>query len=394
MTIEQVATLVNNSTKDVLGENAVTTQDLSNVVDIGKAIFDSNAVDNYVKSLVNHIGKVVFVNRPYMGNVPSVLMDKWEFGSVLEKIECEMPEAKTNDTYNLVNGTDYSPNVFYKPTVNAKFYNSKVTFEVDLSFTDRQVKESFSNAEQLNAFVSMLYNSIDKSMTVKVDSLIMSTICNAIGQVLHANFPTVEGGDYSTSNSVQAVNLLKLYNDTLSPTTPLTKDNCMYNLDFLKFASKTISLYKDRLSKISSLFNVGKKARFTPTDKLHIVALSDFVANLDSYLQADTFHNELTKLPNGIEKIPYWQGSGTDYSFNNVSDIHINIKTGDSETAEIVASGILCVMFDHDAIGVTNNEKRITTQHNPKADFTNSFVKWECSYFNDMNENIVVFFIG
>lgn len=394
MTIEQVATLVNNSTKDVLGENAVTTQDLSNVVDIGKAIFDSNAVDNYVKSLVNHIGKVVFVNRPYMGNVPSVLMDRWEFGSVLEKIECELPEAKTNDTYNLVNGTDYSPNVFYKPTVNAKFYNSKVTFEVDLSFTDRQVKESFSNAEQLNAFVSMLYNSIDKSMTVKVDSLIMSTICNAIGQVLHANFPTVEGGDYSTSNSVQAVNLLKLYNDTLSPVTPLTKTNCMYNLDFLKFASKTISLYKDRLSKISSLFNVGKKARFTPTDKLHIVALSDFVANLDSYLQADTFHNELTKLPNGIEKIPYWQGSGTDYSFNNVSDIHINIKTGDSETAEIVASGILCVMFDHDAIGVTNNEKRITTQHNPKADFTNSFVKWECSYFNDMNENIVVFFIG
>lgn len=394
MTIEQVATLVNNSTKDVLGENAVTTQDLSNVVDIGKAIFDSNAVDNYVKSLVNHIGKVVFVNRPYMGNVPSVLMDRWEFGSVLEKIECELPEAKTNDTYNLVNGTDYSPNVFYKPTVNAKFYNSKVTFEVDLSFTDRQVKESFSNAEQLNAFVSMLYNSIDKSMTVKVDSLIMSTICNAIGQVLHANFPDVEGGDYSTSNSVQAVNLLKLYNDTLSPATPLTKANCMYNLDFLKFASKTISLYKDRLSKISSLFNVGKKARFTPTDKLHIVALSDFVANLDSYLQADTFHNELTKLPNGIEKIPYWQGSGTDYSFNNVSDIHINIKTGDSETTEIVANGILCVMFDHDAIGVTNNEKRITTQHNPKADFTNSFVKWECSYFNDMNENIVVFFIG
>ena len=156
MTVEQVATLVNNSTKEVLGESAITTQDLSNVVDIGKAIFDSNAVDNYVKSLVNHIGKVVFVNRPYMGNVPSVLMDRWEFGSVLEKIECELPEAKTNDTYNLVNGTDYSPNVFYKPTVNAKFYNSKVTFEVDLSFTDRQVKESFSNAEQLNALAKSI----------------------------------------------------------------------------------------------------------------------------------------------------------------------------------------------------------------------------------------------
>lgn len=392
MTVKQIADLVNTSTKEVLGEVAIQTQDLSNVVDIGKQIVDANAVDNYVKSLVDHIGKVIFVNRKYNGNVPSVLKDAWEYGSILEKIDADIPVAKENDSWNLTNGTDYSPNVFYKPTVTVKFYNSKTTFEVAMSFTEKQVKESFSSADQLNGFISMLYNSVDKSMSVKMDSLIMSTLNNATATVMNSKFPSVENNDYSASTSPQAVNLLKVYNDKMGAT--LTADKALADKDFLKFASMTIGLYKDRLGKMSTLFNVGQKARFTPSDALHIVALSDFMASLNSYLEADTFHNELVKLPNGIETVPYWQGSGTDYSFDSVSNIHIAIKNGEGTTKEINAKGILAVMFDNDAVGVTNEDRRVTTQFNPRAEFVNSWFKFDCSYFNDMNENFVVFFIA
>lgn len=391
MKVEQIANLVNTSTKEVLGEVAIQTQDLSNVVDIGKQLIDANAVDNYVKSLVDHIGKVIFVNRKYNGNVPSVLKDAWEYGSILEKIDADIPVAKENDSWNLTNGTDYSPNVFYKPTVTVKFYNSKTTFEVAMSFTEKQVKESFNSADQLNGFISMLYNSVDKSMSVKMDSLIMSTINNAIATVIHSNFATVSDNNYASSTSTQAVNLLKVYNDKMG--TSLTADKALADKDFLKFASMTIGLYKDRLGKMSTLFNIGQKARFTPSDSLHIVALSDFMASLNSYLEADTFHNELVKLPNGIETVPYWQGSGTDYGFDSVSNIHVAIKNGES-TAEVNAKGILAVMFDNDAVGVTNEDRRVTTQFNPRAEFVNSWFKFDCSYFNDMNENFVVFFIA
>ena len=391
MKVEQIANLVNTSTKEVLGETAIQTQDLSNVVDIGKQLIDANAVDNYVKSLVDHIGKVIFVNRKYNGNVPSVLKDAWEYGSILEKIDADIPEAKENDSWKLTNGTDYSPNVFYKPTVTVKFYNSKTTFEVAMSFTEKQVKESFSSADQLNGFISMLYNSVDKSMSVKMDSLIMSTINNAIATVIKSNFSEVADNNYANSTSTQAVNLLKVYNDKTGLT--LTADKALADKDFLKFASMTIGLYKDRLGKMSTLFNIGKKARFTPSDALHIVALSDFMASLNSYLEADTFHNELVKLPNGIETVPYWQGSGTDYGFDSVSNIHVAIKNGES-TAEVNAKGILAVMFDNDAVGVTNEDRRVTTQFNPRAEFVNSWFKFDCSYFNDMNENFVVFFIA
>ena len=377
MLVTQVKDLVNLATKEALGAEAVQTEDLSNVVDMGEAIFNANAVDAYVRSLVNHIGKVVFVNRPYAGSAPSVLMDGWEFGSVLEKITAELPEASENETWNLVDKQSYDPNIFYKPTVEAKFYNKRVTFEIDVSITERQVKQSFSSATQLNAFVSMIYNEVDKAMTIKIDSLIMKTIVNMISVTM------------TDANANRAVNLLSLYNTEIAPATPLTAAKALYNLDFIKFASYKMKLYATRLGTISRLFNIGGKARFTPRDLLHIVMLEEFKSSADVYLQSDTFHNEFVKLPEA-EGVAYWQGSGTDYAFASTSKIMVKDAKGNSTTK----TGILAVMFDRDALGVCNKDKRVTTDYNAKAEFYNNFYKFDCEYFNDTNENFVVFYIA
>ena len=377
MLITQVKDLVNLATKEALGAEAVQTEDLTNVVDMGEAIFNANAVDAYVRSLVNHIGKVVFVNRPYSGSAPSVLMVGWEFGSVLEKITAELPEASENATWDLQDKQSYDPNIFYKPTVEAKFYNKRVTFEIDVSITERQVKQSFSSATQLNAFVSMIYNEVDKAMTIKIDSLVMKTIVNMISVTMTDN------------NANRAVNLLALYNSEIGPATPLTAAKALFDLNFIKFASYKMKLYATRLGTISRLFNIGGKARFTPRDMLHIVMLEEFKSSADVYLQSDTFHNEFVKLPEA-EGVAYWQGSGTDYAFASTSKIMVKDAKGNSTTK----TGILAVMFDRDALGVCNKDKRVTTDYNAKAEFYNNFYKFDCEYFNDTNENFVVFYIA
>lgn len=393
MKVEQIHTLMNNVTSEILGKTDIVAEDLSNVVDIGNEIFSNTEVDNYVKSLVNHIGKVIFVNRPYSGNIPSMLMDSWEFGSVVEKIQADLPTAYENKSWELTDGKSYDPNVFYKPTVSAKFFNNKVTFEIPMSFTEKQVKESFSSATQLNSFLSMLYNSVDNSMTIKIDSLVMRTINNMIGQTFHAEFPDVSDGNYNAVSGIKAVNLLKLYNDKFTKT--LTADSCLTDSEFIKFASYTIGVYRDRLTKISTLFNVGKKERFTPKDRMNIVMLSDFFESSKTYLESDTYHNDLVALPNA-EIVPYWQGSGTDYSFAKVSDIHVNIENPSSRgtTIEMSISGILAIMYDKDSMGVCNSDRRVTTNYNAKAEFYNNFYKFDASYFNDLNENFVVFFVA
>lgn len=380
---------MNSVSQEVLGKTDLVKEDLTGIVDMGTEVFNQNAIDNYVKSLVNHIGKVVFVNRPYSGKVPSVLMDAWEFGSVMEKISADIPQAEENDSWNLTDGTEYKQDVFHKPTVTAKFFNSKVTFEVPVSITERQVKESFSSAAQLNGFLSMIYNAVDKSMTIKTDALIMRTINNMIAETLDADKAAFGGStvNYSSASTVRCVNLLKLYNTAKG--TKLTAATAILDPEFIRFAAYQMGLYADRLGSISTLFNVGGKERFTPKDALHTVLLSDFAKAAQAYLYADTYHNEQVLLPKA-ETVPSWQATGKDYAFANVSKIDVKSASG----ATISIGGVLGVMFDRDALGVTNSDKRVTTNYNAKAEFFNNYYKFDAAYFNDTNENFVVFFIA
>ncbi len=384
MEVKQIYDLMNSVTGEVLGETGIVSEDLSNVVDVGTQIFNANAIDDYVRSLVNHIGKVIFVNRPYSGGVPSVLMDGWEYGSVLEKITAELPAATENESWELTDGASYDPNIFYKPSVSAKFFNKRVTFEIPMSFTERQVKESFSSAAQLNGFLSMLYNAVDKSMTVKMDALVMRTINNMIGETVHADFGN---NSLSGGSGVKAVNLLYLYNQRYS--TSLTAANALTTPEFIRFAAFEMGVMTSRMSKISTLFNIGGKDRFTPADMLHVVMLADFRKSANVFLQSDIFHDEFTRLPNA-EEVPYWQGSGTGYGFSDITNVKITTASGD--TLDI--PGVLGVMFDRDALGVTNLDRRVTTNYNAKAEFYNNWYKFDAGYFNDTNENFVVFFIA
>ena len=379
MKVTQLKDIVNSATSEVLGKTDVVNDDLSNLVDVGNEIFDTDNVDNYVKKLIDRIGQVIFVNRLYAGGVPSVLMDSWEYGSVVEKISADMPEADENDSWNLQNGQTYSQDTFYQPKVSAKFFNSKVTFDVKLSFTTEQVKESFSNVNELNGFISMLETGVKNSMTVKLDGLIMRTINNMTGQILNS------------ANGLQKVNLLTEYNTVSGQT--LTANKALMDKDFLKFASLTIKKYQARITKMSTLFNAGGKARFTTTDNLHTVLLSDFADSAEVYLMSDTYHNDTVSLPNH-ETVPYWQGSGKSYAFNDISKIDVKIDAGNKTPKQVTQTGILGVMFDTNALGVSNLNQRTTTSYNARAEFYTNYYKMDAGYFNDLNENFVVFYIA
>ena len=378
MKVTQIHEIMNTVTSEVLGKNNVVAEDLSNIVDVGKEIIDSDKVDNYVNKLVHHIGKVEFTNQKYSGNAKSVLMDSWEYGSILQRIDAELPTAYENDTWNLVDGQSYDPNVFYQPKVMSQFFDNKVTFEIPISFAEKQVKDSFSNKTQLNGFLSMLTNQVDTSMTIKLDSLIMRTINNYIGNVLDKD------------NSNTSINLLKLYNEKSGET--LTVKNCLTDSGFLRFANFIINTYVDRISRISTLFNIGGKERFTNAENKHLILLTDFVKSSDVFLQADIKHNELTGV-NHFDTVPYWQGSGNNFTFEDISSINVKVNNGTKTGKDVKKSGVIGVLFDRYSLGVTNLDKRVTTNYNPKAEFYTNFYKSDSGYFNDFNQNFIVFYV-
>lgn len=311
MKVTQIKELVNSSLKEVNGTSAVLQEDLSNVVDIGKELINNDDIDNFVKKLVDRVGKTVFNDRLYQGSAPSVLMDAWEFGSIVEKIDADLPEVKENESWNLQDGKSYDQDIFYQPKVSAKFFNSKITFDIPMSFTKMQVKSAFNSATELNSFLSMLMTKVQNAMTVHLDGLIMKTINNFTAQVIHAN------------KGLQTVNLLSLYNTSTGEA--LTSDKALINPAFIKFANLTINSYRDRIAKMSTLFNKGGINRFTPFDNQHLVVLSDFASASKAYLEADTYNQDNVKI-NNYDSVPYWQGTGTNYGFEDISKIDVAIK--------------------------------------------------------------------
>ena len=391
MTVTQIYAILNTVIGETTGKTDLVKEDLSNIVNVGDEVFNNADKDKYVKSLLNHIGRVIFVNREYKGSAPSVLMDGWEYGSVAQKIQAELPDSVENESWELTDGETYNQDIFNAPTVSEKFFNSKVTYEIDMSFAERQVKQSFDNAGQMNSFFSMIENRIRMRRTIDFENLIRRTINNFIGATALNGITDVTKPGNSTS--VKAINLLKEYNDKFTKT--LKANVALFDLDFIKYAAYRLMLVSDRMVSASTLFNIGGKVRFTPKDLQHIVLLSEFRNAANVYLQSDTFHNELTKLPDS-EPMNYWQGTGTTYEFDKTSTINVTVKdpATPSTTKDVSLSGILGVIFDRDALGVCNVDNRITTHYNAKAEFYNNFYKNDAQYFNDWNENFVMFYIA
>jgi hypothetical protein len=385
MQVSQIFKIVNDALKQTDGNLPLLQEDLSNIIDVGNSIFNANSFDNYVKKLVDRIGKVVFVIRPYSGLAPSIYMDSVIWGSVTQKISSAVPEAVENESYELVNGATYDPNQVNLPDVYVKFFSKYVTFEVDRTITEKQLRSAFTGVAELDGFISMIFNEISKAFTIAIDNLIMRTINSAIADTLYKDYNS--GTEFTGASHTRAVNLLYLYNQRYSTT--LTAAQAVTTPEFVRFASYYMALYSDRLSRVSTLFNVGETQKFTPKEEQHFILLSEFARSADVFLQSDVYHNELTAITK-YEVVPYWQGSGNDYAFDSTSAI--NVISGSGNT--VTASGILGVMFDRYALGVTNIEQWVNTQYNAKADFINYFYKYKAGYFNDLNENFVVFFVA
>ena len=386
MKIEQVYELVNSITTEMTG-SAIVEEDLHNIVDVGTTIQNLDGWQNkFVNGLIDRIGKVTFVNRPYSASAPSIMRESWEYGSIMMKIQSDLPEATVNESWELTDGASYDPNVYKANSAEAKVFDHMVTFELDKSILDRQLKSAFMSPAQMNAFTSMIFNEVDKSMTLKNEGLAARVINSMIADTFY-DFNS--GGTYNASSGMRCVNLLYLYNQKYS--TSLTAANALATADFLRFASYVMSLYVKRLSKMSTLFNMGGKKRFTPGEYLHTIFLDEFAQSAGVYLHdaANQFNTESLKFPKA-ETVPFWQGSGTGYAFTDTAKV--DVISGANHN--VTATGVLGVMFDRDALAICNENSRVTTNWNPKAEFTNYFYKRDARFFTDANENFVVFFVA
>lgn len=384
MKVEQIASFTNEVVQEILGEETVVQEDLSNIVDIGKELQNLDALENAMRKLHDKVGRTIVVNREWKGSAPDILRDSVEFGSIREKITPELPTATDNETWELEDGASYDPNIYTAPSATAKYWDGLKAFEIPMSRANRQIMSAFNNPATFNAFWSGIETAKRNAMRLRTDAMIQRTLNNFAAETVKADYGTATIGSKS---GIKAVNLLYLYNQQFTAT--LTPAQAMFNAEFLRFATTVIQRYIDRMKSASTLFNIGGTPKQTLRDDMHVVLHSDFISASDNYLRADVFHNMFMELP-FHDTVSMWQGSGTDFDFSSTGKIDVVTSSGDN----VVVTGVLGMIFDRDGAAVCNENYRVTGRFNDKAEFFNTWDKWEANYINDFNENFVVFFIA
>lgn len=377
MTVFQSKDLLNKALELTLGEGNVVNQDLSNFVQMGDTVFNTGRQQLFAQNLIDVVGKDRYNMRKYTAIAPSLLKIGGEYGSIFRKFSFELPDDQDNATYQLRDGLSVDPNIFKEVKANVKYFNGKQTHEVQLSITYEMLKQAFHSPAEMDAFIAGLFNIVYNRQAKDLENSIMFTIDNLIAETVNDN-----GAD-------RVVHLLTEYNAIAA--TPISDEEMAFRTpEFIRYFCERLALTKSRMRRYSVNFNIGGKQRFTPEEDQRLILLDIAKVGTDIYLQSGTFHNELTKLPENLETVPYWQGqgSGSDaWTLDEISAINITTQAGHTVNKKYIVG----ILYDNEAMGVGYENERTTTNPNGRGEFTNYWFKADCMYFNDTDENAVVF---
>ena len=387
MKVTQAAAGLNDIfNKMQLGETAVVTEDLSNLVDVGKVVVDyltnTNDFDNFTKQMIDMVGKTIYWDRPYTSAAPNLLKDSWEFGSILQKVRCNLMKARDAAPWNLYadsqNGTYADPFELAPPSVKAKFFNKAVTFEVPITLAEAQIKEAFRSAQDMMRFIAMIENRVQMKLTLCMDALVMATICNLMGQKIAYN--------------ENVVNLVKEYNTFINASPAKTKADCVKDPDFWRFVSMMLGRYQNYLESASSLYNHGDYVTFTPKDKQKFIMLGDYAKAMETWLYSNTYHDDYVKV-NGYDTVGFWQGTGSTAPGADRYKVNVGteIEVSGSAVYKVVSADVLGTIFDEEAAVLCCEESNVGSIYNPRQRYWNYFYQKFVKLINDVEENCVVF---
>lgn len=375
----QVYTIINATNKQMMGQNAITVVDTKGLMSTGDAILKSDTdTDAWVHALSDLIGKTVFSVRAYESEHLNMVWHAFDYGLAMRKIYVDLPDTVANTAWQIGEESyepEYAPRI--QPNVKQHLFKNLTTFEIDISIPDDILRTAFRSEIQMASLISAIFMAIDNRVQLAIE---------ACGELLRAAFAARKllKGDYCGS-----INLFTRYKAAF-PSTTITADTALYDSNFLRWSASQIKLWTRRMRKMSTLFNNEGYKRHTPQSELVLILLDEYDSNLTTYLEADTYHKELVAIPN-FSTVSYWQGSGTKFQFSDTSKISVKLEENGTTVTQ---GGIIAVAYDYQALGMMIDRRKITTERNAKAEYTNYYNKVTRSYFNDMSENGIVFYIS
>lgn len=380
-TYNQIYNLLNAITNESVGGTALTVKDTSSFISLGQKIVDSqndDIFDAFYKGIRDVLGRITTHYQAIRRRTRGIERTPIDFGiAVLEYERTAIARAKKNNSW------DEQVNPFTillkdDTQFEGTIYKVISGWEVDKVTYDYQLRTGFHSEEEMANFLGMIFQDMYDGMTKALNDTDALCECTAMAQSLMATT--------GTTPKQTAFNVYTAYRADTGDTS-ITINTCRRNPAFLKYVGSFIKNKLKDAYELTNLYNVGG-AEVELDDNYTIHMLSQFASDMGFYLEADTFHNELVKLPQ-FEEVTAWQGMGLTGTYDEKSSI--KVTNGDITVEQ---SGIIAHIYSSGRMMTMIDNIRTKSQYNGACECNNWYHKADIGMAIRRNDIGMVFYIA
>lgn len=386
--------LVNNEAFEILksafvqatGREDLEITDLQHIVDMGNDPTILQEKAQFGSALFAKIYATKFIgnNTSYSGKLSNVFYtSKEEFGGILEVADIVPPEIKENPSWKaLVDGvTVLHDTPISLPQVFASVYGQSTAWALNTAYSDNQLKAAFTDASGMASFYNFADVQVQNSIAKHKEVMIKLSLLNYIAEkVAYANSDDAEG--------IHVVDLVKAYAE-FAGLESMTVEEFRQSAKAKLYAMQMIDFYNEAISEYDCQFNTAGRDRFTPEERKVFIVNSLFNSDMKTIALSDSSWDKNFMEGRNRIVLASWQGSkGQDFDVNT----HITVKTATGATQEI--SGVVGVLMDKWSIMHTIVDEYVGTDRDGIKRVTATSYQFTDRYLNNLTLNGIVFTLG
>lgn len=383
LTFEQASAFLTDLYEQASGATSpISVTDTASFVTVAQATLKTG-YDNVIGAISQVLGRTIFSVRPYTAKFAGLNVDAQRYGDITRKINFIDGDIENDERLPLVDGGSVDMYEINKPKVlQTNFYGGE-TYQRHITIFRDQLDTAFQSYEEFARFISgVMQNVMDQLEQIK----------EAESRAALVNF--IAGKN--VGDSANCINVLQAYYDetgvTLTPATLFADTNF---IPFSKWLYSFINGLMRKMAERTTKFHInvtGKEVhRHTPADRMKAYMSARYLDSIDSVTLPSVFGADRLKMIDW-EAVTYWQNI-EDPEAIDATPIYLANDGSLTTGAEQNISGIVGLLFDEDAIGITRiNEWSERTPFNAAGGYSNIYWHFTHKIWNDFSENAVVLY--
>lgn len=381
MPAAQIYSIVNDIAGNI-GYTGSKVIDISSFVKFGQDVLsDTLLTESVYNKIIDRIGKTVIAIDEAEDEGRGIVVDAFEYGSILQKLSFQLQAAETSSEWDPAHPeSPYDETA--KDGIIQKFFEQYIpAFSYkDVSHTD-QLKEAFVSPQALQGFLDALYTRMYNAYKLAKQGLSDAAIAGIMVAIYNDCAPSA-GSHVQNVNAARRVrHLLTEYNTNVNTGTALTDDTSMQNADYLDWVRKQILIDRKNIAKMNKLYNDGSVERRTKEEDIHLDLSIRLTASYAKYW-GDTYNDEYVKLPKHNEIVNWGIATAPET---------VKVTLDSSDTTGTTIAKVLGFMYDKDAVVATLDKVRFVSFPDAWNNRLCMKLTAERRYVADISENGIIY---